>query len=436
MSQAQLPILQEENRRLRRSVQELEILNELALQIGASFDLQGIMETILGRSRRAVDAAQAVISLVEEEETQHTVVRSVASSADHAHLRPEQKLLGWMFHHRRPLRQNDPRGADRVEGVDWPNEVRTVLAAPLLVRGHLRGILTVYNKRDGRFTGDDERLLTILAAQSAQVLENARLLEQEKVLQAVQEDLRTAARIQQMLLPAAAPAFEPYQLAGRSRSAREVGGDYFDFLAVDEDRLALCLGDVSGKGVPAALLMANLQATIRGRIDGNVTPGAVVERANRLLVRSTGSNKFVTFFFAILDRRTHRLTYCNAGHNPPLLFSGNNEPRTLQEGGAALGVIAGAPYQEGSVSFAPSDLLVVYSDGVTEAEDREEQELGVDRLIDVVRGDLPEGPHQLIETIIAAVERHADGLPRHDDITVVVAGRALARTPGAEKQHA
>ena len=198
------------------------------------------------------------------------------------------------------------------------------------------GVLTVFNKQSGEaFTESNQRLLTIIAAQSAQVIENARLYEEEKALQLMQQEMEMAHSIQANLLPKAQPSIPGYDIAGMSVSAANVGGDYYDFLP-SEDRLVICLGDVSGKGMPASLLMANMQATIRGQNLVSSSASECMSRTNRLMFQSTDSAKFVTFFYAVLDIAGRTLEYSNAGHNHPILFSGDRDPQRLETGGPVL----------------------------------------------------------------------------------------------------
>jgi len=187
------------------------------------------------------------------------------------------------------------------------------------------GLITAFNKKVAEgYSNDDQRLLSIIATQSAQVIENARLLEEEQALMQMQKEMQMAYDIQVNLLPKTPPILTGFDLAGISIPAQIVGGDYFDFIPVEENRLAICLGDVSGKGLPAALLMANLQATIRGQTLLKPLPKDCLNRSNKLLYQSTDRQKFATLFYGILDSENHQLCYSNAEHNRPFLFSLNH----------------------------------------------------------------------------------------------------------------
>ncbi|MCC6395405.1 MAG: PP2C family protein-serine/threonine phosphatase [Bacteroidetes bacterium] len=420
------PETEDENRRLRRAVEELSTLNDLARAIGGLSNSQEIMETIIHRSVHAIHAEQGVITMVDRDsgDAMKTLVRSMADKGAQHPYHFNRTLLGWMQLNKMPLTLNAPREDARFRGMEWDASVRSLLCVPLMVKGEVRGVLTVYNKKsDGGFTEDDQRLLAIIAAQSAQVIENARLHESERALLRVREEMRLAGQIQADQLPKDFPDLPGYDIAGRTLPAEEVGGDYFDFIRMDDQRICICLGDVSGKGLPASLLMANVQALLRSQSILHAPPQLCMRRANTLLLQSTGPEKFVTMFYGVLDLAHHTLTYVNAGHELPYLFTSASEATRLSAGGTPLGVIDGAAYDEQSVTLQPGDLLVVYSDGVTDAMNPGQVQFGGSRLDALLPGWRNARASVIIERIIDAVRAHAGGTPQHDDITLLVLKR-------------
>jgi sigma-B regulation protein RsbU (phosphoserine phosphatase) len=417
---------QEENRRLKRAVEELSILNDLARAIGASVNLQDIMRTIIHRSLRAIHAEQGVITLVDRRsrDAMKTFVRTAVSSTQAPHFHFSQSLLGWMHLNKKPLAIQDPRTDSRFKGVEWDDSIRSLLCVPMMAKSALIGVLTVYNKKEGTpFTDEDQRLLAIIAGQSAQVVENARLYEEEQALHRMKEEVRLAATIQMDLLPKTAPVVSGYDIAGRSIPAQLVGGDYFDFIPIDAARLAICLADVSGKGLPASLLMANVQATLRGQTLSNTSVSSCIARSNRLLHQSTSPEKFVTVFYGRLDIQAHTLTYCNAGQDNPLLFSAEGEPRRLGTGGIVLSIMEEFPYQEETVPLAPGDCLIMFSDGITEAVDQQAEQFGEARIASIVRAHRLQTAEAIIDAVVEAVRVHAADAPQSDDMTIVVVRR-------------
>ncbi len=419
-------VLLDENRRLKHAVEELSILNELARAIGASLDPQEIIGTIVRKSLRAANAEQGVIHLVDSQanDPMRTLVREMSSSQEHEHFRINQTLVGWMQLNKKPLLVNSPRSDPRFSGMRWDESIHSLLCVPLMIKSELKGVLTLYNKKDSlQFTDDDQRLLAIIAAQSGQVIENARLNEREKQLLKMQEELRLAARIQIELLPKSAPVIPGYDIAGRSIPAQSVGGDYFDFISIDEQRLALCLGDVSGKGLPASLLMSNVQATLRSHALMGLTAQECATRSNRLLFQSTSPEKFVTLFYAILDLRANILSYANAGHEHPIILASAGSVNRLSTGGIMLGIIDDFPFQDDSVQIKPGDTMVVFSDGVTEAMNGDEVQFGEGRLQETIARHREEDASVLLESIVDAVKSHVGAAPQMDDITILVVKR-------------
>ena len=205
-------------------------------------------------------------------------------------------------------------------------------------------------------------------------------------LQQQEEELRRAREIQQMLLPSTLPQLAGVQIAGAWQPAREVGGDYFDVIQLDKDRLGICVGDVAGKGITAALLMANLQASFRAFATAEASPQVVCTKLNKFLCANIASGKFVTFFYAVLDAGARTLTYENAGHSPGLLLRSNGTTETLQGGGAVLGALPDWTYQDYTAQLQPGDQLLLSTDGITEAENAQLEEFGDERLLEAARG--------------------------------------------------
>ncbi len=421
-------LLLAENQRLKRAVDELSILNELASAIGALKTSEEVIRKILSRSLRAMDAEQGVITLVEEqpEHPMKTLVRASVSSSEHGQFHFDQALLGWMVLNRRPLSVNSPATDERFRGLHWDDSVRSVLCVPMLVRSVLMGVLAVYNKKDdGGFTEEDQRLLAIIASQSAQVVENARLYEEERALIQVRHELNLASQIQMDLLPKGPPSLPGYDIAGATFPAGTVGGDYFDFIPLDEHRIAFCVGDISGKGLPAALLMTNLQASLHGVSDTSVTAKECVSKLNEFLFRRTGPEKFATFFYGILDGNRNEMTYCNAGHEPPFLFSRSGEPARLSEGGTVIGIGDAFPFQDAAVCLQCGDIFVAFSDGITEAANERGGRFGEANLSQLVKENSGLRAAELIEKIVCTVLDCAGKTPQLDDMTVLVIKREI-----------
>ncbi|HEX5131838.1 MAG TPA: GAF domain-containing SpoIIE family protein phosphatase [Candidatus Krumholzibacteria bacterium] len=418
--------LREENDQLKRAVEELSILNDLARAIGASVDSEDIIHKIVDRSMRAVQAEQTVVTLVDRNESQamKTLVRAMTSSAEHPHYHLNENLIGWMHLYKRPLRTNDPASDDRFRGLRWDDSIHSILCVPLMVKSELVGVVTSYNKKGTEgFTEADQRLLAIIAGQSAQIIENARLYEEEKALAGMKEQVKLAAQIQHDLLPKSAPRIPGYDLAASSTAAQMVGGDYYDFIRVTEGRWALVLGDVSGKGLPASLLMANLQATLRGQTALDTPVGETIARSNRLIFESTDPEKFATLFTGMLDVGTHSLHFCNAGHENPILLRADGRVDRLATGGMALGVLEDFPYQQGEDAMGAGDVLVIYSDGIPDAVNEFDSPFGEERLLACIRESAAGSAEEIMRRVVTAVRDHEQGAEQIDDLTIIVVKR-------------
>jgi serine phosphatase RsbU (regulator of sigma subunit) len=418
--------LKKELAHLRRSVRELQILSDVAFAIGGSSEPEEIVETLVDRLMHAVEAEQAVVTLLDQDERDpaKTSIRLRATSAEDNAFGLNDSILGWMYLHKQPLIVNDPKTDERFKRVPWDEAIRTMMCVPLLVKSKLTGLITVYNKKTGSgFSEEDQGLLAIIAGQSAHLIENARLYQESLKLAQVRQQQQNAYDIQRNLLPKSNPGVGGYDIAGASAPAQTVGGDYYDFIKMTGNRWGICLGDVSGKGIPAALLMANLQATLRGQVFSDVSVGELVTRSNKMMYENMDDERFVTLFYGQLDPQSHELSYSNAGHEPPLLLPADGQQIRLKTTGIALGVLDSASYQHHSITMHPGDVIVIYSDGITDATNSSGELFGAERFESAVREHRGEPAAALVEAVFEAVADHAGDTPQYDDLTLVVVKR-------------
>jgi len=234
-------------------------------------------------------------------------------------------------------------------------------------------------------------------------------------------ELEDARDIERRLLPKEIPQLPGYDMAAAWQPASAVGGDYFDVLKFGERRAGLCIADVIGKGLPAALLMSNLQAAVRAAGTETAQPVQLSAKLNRIVSGNLAPGKFITFFYGLLDAAERRLAYTNAGHNAPVLMRRDGSHVRLEEGGAALGVFESWGYEHGQVDLASGDRLLLFTDGVTEAVNVKGEEYGEDRLIQLLRENRALGAFELQKTIMLAVNEFSGGTPRDDATLIVVA---------------
>ncbi len=250
---------------------------------------------------------------------------------------------------------------------------------------------------------------------------------ERKKLHRIRQELRMAHDIQNNLMPLAPPEIPGYSIWGMTEPSREVGGDYFDFIETDQNALAICLGDVSGKGMPAALLMSNLQAIVRTEALAQRKPGDCLNIANRMLVRNTTPDRFVSFIYGILDAKRHEFVYANAGHMPPVIVRLNGELELPERGQLVLGFAEKDPYREQRISLDPGDLFVMYSDGITEAQSSRDSFFGEKRLNDVLIQNRDSDAETIACEVLRTVKAFQGSADQTDDQTLMVVKRELSQ---------
>lgn len=318
--------------------------------------------------------------------------------------------------------QHDPRFAANQSIM--LGGIRSIMAVPLAIEERVLGMIYVDSPlHSNRFTKRDLELLTLLAGVAAIRIENVRLLDVQVEQKRLANELAVASEIQLRLHPAAPPAINGYDLMGVSFPCYEVGGDYFDFIQKRDGRVVIALGDVSGKGTGAALLMSSIHAAVRAQCTTRLSPSEIVTEINQYIYDNTPSNRYVTLFYSELDPRTHQLTYINGGHNSPLLVRASGEVTPLDIGGFPVGITPFGDYHEGMAHLDPGDVLVIYSDGVTESQDEAGEEFGEARLIEIVQRNRGRTAAGLRDRIDDALQKFVGKAKSVDDLTLVILKR-------------
>lgn len=403
---------------LKYRVWELESLYDVGLSIAGTLDLESLADDILMKSVSLLNARGGTLVVRpggEENGAPELYVRSIGTPlvGDGASLDPLGRVLVC-----------NRRGDRPAVLADAPAE--KLLAVPIASEGRPLGLLVVADKENRAggiddFGPADARILSLFGNQAAIALENARLHREAVEKERMEREIEIAAAIQRTILPATLPAVSGVLLAAGNRPTRQVGGDFYDVHPLADGRVAFCVADVAGKGIPAALLVSTVHACIHLLVEAgaNDLPG-LVARVNRHLARFSSTRKFVTLFFAVYDPSDGSLRYVNAGHNPGILLR-RDGVELLPSGGVPIGMFETAKQVESRVDLTPGDLVVLYSDGITEAADAKDEEFGMERLIALLEAgrDLP--PSALKDRIFAAVESFTRGVAQYDDQTVLVA---------------
>ena len=397
----------------------LQALIRAGQELSENRPLEELFQVILDLAIQAVNAQRGVLLLLEGEELMPRAHKGegfrISTAVRDKVLKDRSSVL---------VRdaQLDDAFKGRMSIVE--QKVHTMMAVPLQTKDRIIGLIYVDSPFVLReFTKDDLNLLTVMASICAVRIENARLAVVEEAERIMKRDLSQAAEIQGSMLPARAPKVEGTDLAGFNVPCRTVGGDYYDFFPYPDGRLGLTLGDVSGKGMPASLLMMALHARVQvlasdpGRLD------AFMSRLNKATCANCPSNRFITFFFCVLDATTGDLAFANAGHNPPIIIRANGESEMLEGGGPVLGILPVAPYKEMHARLETGDMLVIYSDGVTEANNLNHDEYDEQRLVEVLRENRGKPAVEIVSAVTRSLNEFAAGAPQADDITLVVAKR-------------
>jgi sigma-B regulation protein RsbU (phosphoserine phosphatase) len=306
------------------------------------------------------------------------------------------------------------------------SKLETQLLLPLAFKEKLVGFMSLSAKRSQEpYSASDVQLLESVATQTGLALENSRLTEviASEVAQRerLNRELEIAREVQEHLFPRICTALPGLDYAGRCRPARVIGGDYYDFLELaDGCLLGIAIGDVSGKGIPAALLMASLQASLRGQtISGPTDLAKLMYNVNRLIFETSPANRYATFFYGQFEPLARRLTYVNGGHNPPMVFR-NGEVLRLEDGGPVVGLFKTASYTQSGVILEGGDVLLLYTDGISEAMNASDEEWGEERMIEAVRACQCRPSLEMIDELMCAADGFAAGAPQHDDMTIMV----------------
>jgi serine phosphatase RsbU (regulator of sigma subunit) len=424
---------------------EINLIYSFSEKLAALLDVEGVARLTLAEARQLIAATDGAILLLEPG---GDTLGAVASFGDEMSIVPSsettQGILGAIASSGVAEIVNDVDLDPRRVGRD--TKVRALIAAPLKVGERVLGVIALASTATTTsYTAGELKLLNTLALQTATAIENARLF--ERAIQAAHErerllalnkeaeiaraklegELDLAARIQAGLFPSILPSLAGYELAARNRPARRCGGDYYDALASGDvmgERLLLCVADVAGKGLPAALVMANMQATLRALLHRTASLTDLAEEASRLLYASTTPEKYVTAALAELDPASGAIAFVSAGHVDNVILRANGDAVKMSSTGTPLGLLPpGVPLTQTAHRLEPGDVLVLFSDGVTDAVDESDQEFGEARLLEVLRRTSGLPLPDIVSSALDAIDHFAGGAPQFDDITMLVLRR-------------
>lgn len=410
-----------------KASERMIMVNRLAMQLIEDRPMSELFDFIVDRVMELMKPSRAALALLQDDgETLDLVELRRSDDSDSLDLTISSTMLKELIEDRKVLMFDDVATSAKLAEAQSiiGQSIRSVLCAPLLVRDSVLGLLYIDFRLSTRLiTEEDVELAGQIARVAAIKLESTRLREAALEKERLDETLRLAQEIQMRMLPRDIPPRAEGSLCdirGELRPARHVGGDFYDFLLTDDDRLYFCIGDVSGKGVPAALMMAVSRALFRSRSLSGGSPREIMSDVNRQLCDETDATMFVTAFSGVLDLASGELRSSNGGHNPPFLIRSSGTVEELPtETGLVLGYLPTFNYSEQITHLAPGDALYLYTDGISEATDGAEQLFGVDRLREVIQAHAGEPVTDLANATLEAVARFVAGAPQSDDLTLL-----------------
>src|SRR5205809_3358768 len=412
-------------------VDKLRMLLDITKKISRSLDLQEVLNLVMDTLDSLIPYDAAGIFLVkcsdksavaEGEDPcvfQAEAVRGYdIDELTNLHLKLGEGLIGQVALTSEPVTSPDVRKNPNY--INARRETRSEMVAPIISNEEVIGVFDLESDELDAYSEDDLEVLMLLASQVAIIIDKVMLHEQLIEKQRLETQLEVARQVQHELLPPRDPQLEGYDISAYNFPTEEVSGDYYDWVRVYDDQIGVVIADVAGKGVPAALLMAFLRASLRAASHIGYAPHISMSKVNYLLWESIERNQFVTAFYGILDTTNRTLAYSNAGHNPPILIDAEGNAHFERRGGVPLGMFRDSRYHEYYATIDPGQMLVLYTDGVTEAMNSAGDEFGPERLVEAVQRGRHLSARELINSIHRDVTQWTDGRGATDDVTFFI----------------
>lgn len=409
------------------SSDRLALLYRLSRTFNSSLHLDEVLNRVMDEVIGVTRAERGFVTLLEPDgRLVFPVARGMdQKTIDDPQFQISRSVVERVAHEGQPILTSDAQTDDRFSMRRSVKTLglRSILCVPLKIKDQVSGVVYVDNRlRTGIFTQADLELLTAIASSAAIAIENARLYQVAVEKGRMERELQMAREVQASLLPRETPRVRGWDFATRWQPAREVAGDYYDFIPVAGGQLGLLIADVSDKGMPAALFMACTRSIVRACIGRGRSPADAMARANRLICADSTSGMFVTLFYALINPATGEMTYVNAGHNPPLLYRADGDQLTeLIRTGMALGVVADASFEQRALHLHSGDFVLLYTDGLTDATDAHQQGFGIKRLQRVVFDHRRVPAVEIMGAVEQAIDDFVGSAVPFDDIAVVVA---------------
>jgi sigma-B regulation protein RsbU (phosphoserine phosphatase) len=412
--------------KMQKMLNEMITLHEITHALESSDNLDSLLDYIMQKSQKVMEAEAASLMLAIEETNElefKVTLGPKASAVKPFRLPIGQGISGWVAQSKEAVLIPDAYSDSRFDpSFDKRSgfKTRSMLCVPMIYKSKVVGVMTLINKLDGKpFNENDRILFTIFASQAALSIENARLLFSAIEKERLDKELQVAAEIQNLLIPQSIPSSSYLEIAAEYIPCKEVGGDFYDIIKLDKDRFIFVVADVSGKGIPGALVVSNMQATLRAFLEYSADLLPIVTGLNEAIIRQTTSDRYITFFIGLYDHRKSSLTFINAGHNPPLLIKKEGKIHELKTGGIFIGFMPWE-FESETIPFDKGDTLIMYTDGLVEAMNFNEEEFELSRLKKILIENPSAKSDQLKGEIITQVNDHIGTNPLSDDFTLLI----------------
>jgi len=408
-------------RLLIREAWEKKVLLEVGKKISELDELDSVLNLIIDSIREVIpyDAAGIFLIKMPGKKLEYAAIRGYPENIkDTVQIKVGKGITGWSIEHAEEVNVPDVRKDKRY--VMARKSTRSQLSVPIIYGNTVMGAFSLESNKVHFFKYHDVELMRTFAAQTAIVLENSKLLYQVFQANQMLQELEIAKDIQKALLPKKLPEIHGYDFAAINHSSLAIGGDMYDFVTLTEDELGVAVGDVAGKGVPAALLMATLYATFRGFTRQHVLPNLVMHELNASLYAQTAIDKFATFFYGILDSKAGSFRYSNAGHNPPIVYRADDKWQELKKGGPLLGFVPDRAYLSDTITLQSGDVLCLYTDGVSEAQNVHNQEFDVRGITKSLKKFRELSAAEIIKKMLSEIKKFTQKSHQDDDLTMIV----------------
>jgi len=415
------------SKRIQRLLDEMMTLHEFSRALDSGENIDILLNTIMEKCQLLMNAESASLMLVIKEENELEFKVALGPKADNVkpfRLPIGRGIAGWVAEAGESVLIPDAYNDERFDpSFDQRSGYRTrsILCVPMIHRGEKVGVMTVLNRLDGNpFSENDELLLTIFASQGALSILNTRLLAAQIEKERLDKELQVAADIQNLLIPQEIPKIKKMSLAATYIPCKEVSGDFYDIISLKNGQTIFVCADVSGKGIPGAMVVSDMQASLYAYLDYTDDLLSIVDKLNHRIIKHTTSDRYITFFIGMYNPDDSTFEYINAGHNPPLLIKQNEEVVKLKTGGIFIGFMP-FEYDICKIPLEKNELLCMYTDGLVEAMDPKEEEFGEERLIRVLIKEKGKSCNVIKNSIIKSVNKHQKGEALEDDFTLIVA---------------